>query len=708
MSDRRPVTAPDHRGPRQAPYGTWESPITAAAASAASSKRSDVLVFGGEVYWSERRPDEGGRTVLVKARRAEATAAGPVDVIGPERNARSRAHEYGGGCTLVCERGLFFTDDATRSLIWNPTPPSNLDEGTHVAETVLHTDVDSALADLRWDPQRNRLLAIRERHVEPGHPVAELVAISLPSATEPRDAVEDAHASGGEPQILVSARELGLDFLSNPEPSPDGRHLVFLGWSHPHMPWDETTLWQAELDPSGHPQTPQPIAGGDGVSVFQPRWSGDGVLHWVDDSSGWWNIRRREGDHTANLTPIRAEFGLPQWVFGMSTYALPRPDRLVAICSEQGMWRMIWLDLSEGGDPHPLLGGHTEARESLQWSWCDSVAADSETVAVIAAGPMEQPSVLSWATDELQGSERPDARPCTVPPELDLDQALISAGSPISFESPLTGVATAAEHRASDDNSARRTSHAFFYPPRNPGFRSVGRPPLIVKSHGGPTAATSNALDLQVQYWTSRGFAVVDVNYAGSTGYGREYRDALRGAWGVRDVEDCASAALALAQRGEVDRDRLLIRGGSAGGYTTLAALAFTDVFRAGASLYGIGDLEALARDTHKFEAHYLDSVVGPFPETRALYLERSPLHHAEKLSCPVIFFQGSEDKVVPPNQSESMVGALRAKGVRAEYVLYEGEGHGFRRAENIVDVLQRELAFYRDVLELDVDAQTL
>ena len=687
------VPAGPEADPVSAPFGTWDSPISAAAASAAGAKRTDLLVHDGEVYWSERRPEEGGRTVLVKA-----TSTGPVDVIGPERNARSRAHEYGGGCTLACERGLFFVDDATRSLIWNTTPPRDLGPETHVAETVLLTDQDSALADLCWDPPHHRLLAIREVHVDDGHPLAELVSLSLPGGDEDENPTStDVDGDGPAPesgglQVLFSAQELGCDFLSNPEPSPDGRQLAFLGWSHPHMPWDETTLWLAELDASGNPQTPRRIAGGQGVSVFQPRWSEDGVLHYVDDSTGWWNIWRRDKGGPRNLTPIAAEFGLPQWVFGMSTYAIPRNDRIVAICSQGGLWRMVWLDPSADGDLHPLLGGDDEP----SWSWCDSVAADAETVAVLAAGPRTAPTVLSWATSGLSAEARPSPQQRTSPPELDLPDDLISAGVPISFESPLTVVATAG------DRGARRTSHAFYYPPRNPDFSDAeGRPPLLVKSHGGPTAATSNALDLQIQYWTSRGFAVVDVNYAGSTGYGREYRDALRGAWGVRDVEDCTSAALALAERGEADRSHLLIRGGSAGGYTTLAALAFTDVFCAGASLYGIGDLEALARDTHKFEAHYLDSMVGPYPEARPLYVERSPLHHAQALSCPVIFFQGSEDKVVPPNQSEAMVEALRAKGVRTEYVLYEGEGHGFRRAENIIDVLERELAFYLAVLGL-------
>lgn len=686
MSEASPGDGPPDQS-TAAPHGTWQSPISAEAASAAGAKRSDVLVWRGEVYWSERRPQEGGRTVVVKA-----SSSGPIDVIGSQRNARSRAHEYGGGCTLVCDSGLFFVDDSTRSLIWNPTTPEELGGDSHRAETVVHTDPQSSLADLRWDHSRRRVLAVRERHLDQRHPVAEL--LSLPLGPE-------AGSEPGVPEVLVSAQEIGCDFLSNPEISPDGNHLVWVGWSHPHMPWDQTTLWLADLDEHGRPGMPQQIEGGSGISVFQPRWSPDGVLHFVDDSTGWWNIWRRENGRKVNLTPIEAEFGLPQWVFGMSTYAIPRADRLVAIGCASGLWRAVWLDPRVGHDGHdaslhPLLDAPGTPADELQWTWCDSVAADTHTAALLAAGPKKPPCVLSWDIDGLSGPQTPPAAERTPPPQLDLPNDAISVGRPITFDSPLVEVATATEV------GSKRTSHAFFYAPRNPRFSfNDGRPPLLVKSHGGPTAATTSALDLQVQYWTSRGFAVVDVNYAGSTGYGRAYRESLAGSWGVRDVEDCASAALAMAQRGEVDPNQLLIRGGSAGGYTTLAALAFTDVFRAGASLYGIGDLEALARDTHKFEAHYLDSVVGPYPETRDLYRERSPLRHAERLSCPVIFFQGSEDKVVPPNQSEAMVEALRAKGVQTDYVLYAGEGHGFRRAENIVDVLEKELAFYLDVLGL-------
>ena len=641
------------------PYGAWASPISARDVAEGARRIDDIAAAGDRVCWIERRPDEGGRNVLVSRRLDGAT--GTLTPAGYD--VRSRVHEYGGGafCLIGGRESphafVNFKDQRVYlATVADPPTPLTPADGAHYA-------------DLVFDPRRNRLLAVRERP-DPagGEPVAAIVAIPLPStASEPP-------SDPPPPTELVS----GADFYSSPRLPPDGSKLAWLSWNHPDMPWDATELRLADLDERGLPAAPALVAGGDPAApeaVQQPGFDPQGRLTFISDRSGWWNLYRLDGEATP-LCPRDAEFGVPPWLFGMSTYA-HTASGIVAACCEQGVWRLLLIP--SDGEPVPISSPYT----SITWLR----AAGPSTAIFLAAAPDRHAELV-----RLHLPTAPTSAGTAEPPQLEIltttgpppDPRYLSTGRPIDFPS-----------------AAGRRAYAFFYPPKNDDClapRDAG-PPLIVKSHGGPTSAAEHVYDPGVQFWTSRGFAVVDVNYGGSTGYGRAYRESLRGRWGIVDVEDCAAAAEALAARGEADPGKLLIRGGSAGGYTTLAALAFRDTFAAGASHYGVADLAALARDTHKFESRYLDRLVGPYPERSDLYDERSPLSARDGFSCPVIFFQGSEDRIVPPNQAESMVEALRARGVPVAYLLFEGEQHGFRRTANIVRALEAELSFYGQVL---------
>jgi dipeptidyl aminopeptidase/acylaminoacyl peptidase len=497
--------------------------------------------------------------------------------------------------------------------------------------------------------------------------------------------VEEEHREGEEPENRIVAFDLdagvrrviaaGHDFASTPRFSPRGDRLAYLSWDHPNMPWDGTMLFVTAVGAGGETGTPRPVAGGRDESIFQPSFSPGGRLTFVSDRSGWWNLYQERESGIVPLCSRKAEFGLPQWVFGMSTYGFVDEETVLSIYRSNGVERLSRLELPERrlidlSTPHTSFDGLDVA---------------GLRACFIGAGAATPPAICSL--DLENGRVEEVCRTF----EIDVDPGLLSEPEAIEFSS-----------------ESGRSAYAFLYRPRHPQQRAPAdeRPPLIVKSHGGPTAATSSALKLGTQYWTSRGFAVLDVNYGGSTGYGRAYRELLRGAWGVVDVDDCTHAALFTASQGIADLERLAVSGGSAGGYTTLCALTFRDVFAAGASHYGVGDLEALARDTHKFESRYLDRLVGPYPERRDLYIRRSPIHHTERLSCPVIFFQGLEDRIVPPNQAEEMVAALAARGIAHAYVPFEGEQHGFRRVENIRTALEGELFFYAHVFGFSVDVR--
>ncbi len=469
-------------------------------------------------------------------------------------------------------------------------------------------------------------------------------------------------------QVLVS----GNNFYANPRLSPDGARLAWLTWNHPNMPWDGCELWAADVLADGTLDRAQLVAGGLDESIFQPEWSPDGVLHFVSDRTGWWNLYRWRAGSIEQLTDLPAEFGVPQWVFGMSTYAFASAERIICAYTQDGVWHLASLDTrTKALTPFDLP--YTEVSNVCVGAGCAvfTAASPSQSAAIVR---------LDLGTGQVTVLRRSS--------DVAVDAGYLS--TPQSIEFPTEGGLTA---------------HGIYYPPTNRDFVAPAgeRPPLLVLSHGGPTGATSTSLSLGMQYWTSRGFAVLDVNYGGSTGYGRAYRQRLDDAWGIVDVDDCVNGARYLVAQGLADERRLAIRGGSAGGYTTLAALTFRDVFRAGASHFGVSDLEALATDTHKFESRYLDRLVGPYPARRDLYIARSPIHFTDRLSTPIILLQGLEDKVVPPSQAEKMFAAVKAKGLPVAYVPFEGEQHGFRKAENIKRAMEAELYFYSRIFGFDL-----
>ncbi|MFW6296561.1 MAG: S9 family peptidase, partial [Halothece sp.] len=486
------------------------------------------------------------------------------------------------------------------------------------------------------------------------------------------------HLVDAEPQNYIAAIDLntgrviplvsGCDFYVSPRLSPDGTTLAWVEWNHPNMPWDNTRLCTGTINEDGTISDVQVIAGGEGEAVCHPLWSPDGQLYFVSDRNNWWNLYRLNADGEVEaLCEMEAEFGSPHWVFGLSLYDFISSEKIVCTYTQNGQWYLATLDLNTK-TLHTLDVGYTDI---------GSIHAQGDNIVFLGGSPTTPTSVVQM---NLKTGEQEVLKQAT---NLDIDTGYLSVPEPIAF--PTT---------------ENKTAYAWFYPPQNKDYTAPENtlPPLVVKSHGGPTAATSPRFNLKIQYWTSRGFGFVDVNYGGSTGYGREYRQRLYKNWGIVDVDDCVNAAQYLANVGKVDGNRLAITGGSAGGYTTLAALTFRDVFHAGASHYGVSDLEALAQETHKFESRYLDTLVGKYPQEKDVYKARSPIYHAEQLSCPVIFFQGLEDKVVPPNQAEKMVEAIQEKGLPVAYVPFEGEQHGFRRAENIKRALDGEFYFYSQI----------
>ncbi len=638
------------------PPGTWSSPISADRVASGSIKLADLVVDGDDVFWVETRPAEGGRAVIVRR-----DAGGVVrDVLPAPFSARTRVHEYGGGAFTVAKGVIYFSSFVDHRVY-------RFTLGVDAAPEPITPAAAHRHADFVVDHARRRLVCVREDHTASDRaPANTLVTIAL----DPPGTVD----------VLVD----GADFYSSPRISPDGATLAWLQWNHPNMPWTATELQLASLAPDGSVGSRELIAGGDGESIVQPEWSPDGVLHFVSDRNGWWNLYERRGDDVRAICPMEAELAYPQWIFGVSTYGFIGCDAIVCTYVERGRSRLGRLDRGTGTmRPFDLPYTRIESLRALRPR--DDAPHASGTAVCIAAAPDQVAAIVgcdlgTGATVIVRRSSEPN-----------IDPALWSVAESIAFP---TGDGEAA--------------YAYFYPPRNPAFIVPAGvlPPLIVKSHGGPTAAASSGLDLRIQYWTTRGFAVVDVDYRGSTGYGTAYRRALDGRWGIVDVEDCIAAARYLVAAGRVDGSRLAITGGSAGGYTTLCALTFHDVFHAGASYYGISDLEALAADTHKFEAHDHERLVGPYPERRDLYRARSPIHFADRLSCPVIFFQGSDDRVVLPNQAERMVAALRARGLAVDYLVFEGEGHGFRRAATITRALEAELAFYTRVFGLTLPTE--
>jgi dipeptidyl aminopeptidase/acylaminoacyl peptidase len=636
--------------PKTAHYGSWKSPITSDLIVAQSIALSEARLDGEKTYWLEGRPQEQGRFVVVGA---DWLGGNATDLTPKPYSARTRVHEYGGASWTVADGVVYFSNFADGRLYRQSAGDRRPEPLTPAPPT---RERQWRYADGVVDSARQRWIGVREDHTGDGEAVNTIVAVDL-------------RQPGHEPgRILVS----GHDFFSAPRLSPDGRRLLWLAWDHPNMPWNGTTLYLAELDEAGDVVAPRVIAGGVAESIFQPEWSPDGRgIFYVSDRSNWWNLYRFDlAAKTAEpLAPMAAEFGVPQWSLAAATYACAGPDRIVCTYNMAGLGKLAVLDL-KSKMLRPL---------DLPFTEFGSVKADGDRVLFRAAAPDHPLCIV--ALDLASGAHRVLQKSTTLldQPELRIANWL-TAVKPVEF--PTTD---------------GKTAFGLFYPPHNPDYAgpTSEKPPLLVKCHGGPTGAASSALNLSMQFWTSRGIAVLDVNYGGSTGFGRAYRERLDGNWGIVDVDDCVNGAKFLAAQGLVDHQRVVISGGSAGGYTVLAALVFRDFFAGGASHYGVSDVAALARDTHKFESRYLDSLIGPYPQEEARYRERSPLFHADRLSKPVIFFQGDEDEVVPPNQSEAMVEALRKKGNPVGYFLFSGEQHGFRKAANIQRCLDAELAFY-------------
>lgn len=621
-----------------APYGTWKSPITADLIVASSIRLGEIRLDGNDIYWNELRPQEGGRSVVVRRTPDGAIA----DVTPAPFNVRTRVHEYGGAAYTVHDGVVYFSNFADQRLyrqVIGQDPQPITPEGAF------------RYADAVADSRHQRLICVRE-----DHSTSEREAVNTIVAVD-----QNGDEAGGT--VLVS----GSDFYSSPRLSPDGSQLAWLSWNHPNMPWDGTELWVASVQPDGSLDMSRQVAGGLVESIFQPEWSPNGVLHFISDRSGWWNLYRWQAGDITSLYPIDAEFGSPQWVFGMSTYGFESANSLLCLYLLDGVQHFGRLDLATGSMsqlqlPYTLFGG---------------IQVSAKQAAFIGGSPTQASALVrldnsTSQTEELRRSS-----------SIEVDPGYLAEPKVMQFPT-----------------SDELTAYGIYYPPTNQDYQAPDseRPPLLVKSHGGPTAATSTAFNLSIQYWTSRGFAVLDVNYGGSTGYGRVYRERLKGQWGVVDIDDCCNGAKYLVAEELADADRLAIDGGSAGGYTTLGALTFRDVFKAGASYYGVSDMVALAEETHKFESRYLDGLVGAYPAAKEIYQLRSPINFVDQLSCPVIFFQGDEDKIVPPNQAELMVNVLKQKGIPVAYLLFEGEQHGFRKAENIKRALDAEFYFYARV----------
>ncbi len=630
--------------PLPAPFGEWSSPISAAMVAEGARPLSQPRIDGQSIYWLEGRALEGGRATLLRLDGSNAVAQ---ERSPAPFNLRSRVHEYGGGAYAVQDGTLVFSHFVDNQLY--------LQRGDTAPQQITHCS-HWRYADFVFDTPRQRLISVREDH-------------SL-SATQPNNTLCAVPLDGSGVETVLAQ---GSDFFAAPRLSPNGQQLAWLTWEHPRMPWQGSELWLAEVAVDGTLGTPRKIAGGVSESICQPEWSPDGVLHFVSDRSGWWNIYRLNGigesAQAVCLHAAKAEFGSPHWVFGKNMYGFLSATQILCTYIQDGVSFLAQINIPSGS-LQTIDSNYTDI---------DDLQIGPGFAVFIGGAPDTAAQVVHIALPS--GNALVLARSVATPPPSEN----LSAPERICYP------------------SEGRTAHAFFYAPRNPGFQAPAgnKPPLIVISHGGPTGMATSTLKLAVQYWCSRGFAVLDVNYGGSSGFGRAYRDALKGQWGVVDVQDCVNGARYLVARGAVDGERLIIRGGSAGGFTTLCALAFYDVFKAGASYYGVSDLQSLDHDSHKFESHYNDYLIAPPPESQAIYRQRSPSHHIDKLKRPMIFFQGQDDKVVPPSQSELMVAALQTRGVPVAYLAFAGEGHGFRKAANIQRALEAELYFYGQIFDL-------
>lgn len=607
-----------------APFGTWDSPISAQQASASVLAFQDVVVDGEAIYWSEMRPQEGGRYAIMKA-----SEQGPKEMLPAPWNARTRVHEYGGASFTAHQGIIYFIHFADQRLY-------RLADD----EIAALTPPGIRLAECKMTPYG--IIAIAESHQDNG---------------EPKNFLALVHLATGEVAPLAQ----GDDFYSSPALNQDFTQIAWISWKHPNMPWDDTQLWVANINQQGLSAVRRVDASNENQAFFQPQWNKKGELVVASDKNNWWNLYQVVGDKLEILFSVESEIGQPLWTLGASTWTF-LPDNSIACTFFQNGKNHLFIYKNHQLTPLTLPYNHFAQIRAHQDNVVCIAGSPNKATAMLKIGPFGEFEILRENV------------------ALNIDATYLSQPKHITFPS----------HEG-------RLAHAYFYPPCNKDFQGLPgtKPPLIVKSHGGPTANCGVNLNLDIQYFTSRGFAVVDVNYAGSSGYGRQYRKSLEGNWGIFDVQDCQACALYLAEQGLVDKNKLAITGGSAGGYTTLAALAFTKTFHVGASLYGVSDLAALAEETHKFESRYLDKLIGPYPQEKSTYQQRSPLYHIDTISAPIIFFQGDEDKIVLPNQAQMMVEALQAKGIPTKYILFQGEQHGFRKAENRIQVLEQQKQFY-------------
>jgi dipeptidyl aminopeptidase/acylaminoacyl peptidase len=638
---------------KSTPCGSWKSAITAEYIIRSSTSFQEILVDDDTVYWIESRPTEAGRAVIVRANPDGCIA----DVTPQGFNARTLVNSYGGGAFAVSQKTVIFSNLAgpTGEMPYARYSDQRLFCLEPGQEPVPLTDtLGSRYAAGVIDVARNNLITVREDRTYSvhGEVMSAIVSVNLDGK--------------GLQKLLVQ----GNDFYTSPRLSPDGRQLCWLTWNYPDMPWDSSELWLADLDKGGSLSNARLIAGGGEESIFQPEWSPDGVLYFISDRTNWWNLYRFCGERVEPVCPKAADFGAPQWIMRMSQYDFVSCERIICSYVEDGEWQLAILEIPNG-TLRPVETGFTAISH---------VRAGQDFVVFFGSSPTSPVSLvkLNLETNEqiiLRSSINADTRDLL---------PYISRPQSISFAT--TGNATA---------------YAFYYPPENPDFAvpTGEKPPLIIMCHGGPTDASTTGLSFLIPYFTSRGFAVVNVNYRGSSGYGRAYRQALYSNWGVYDWEDCASAAYYLIERGDVDAQRIVGRGGSSGGYTTLCLLTFTNLLRAGASYFGISNLNLIAVHTGKLEAHYSDKLIAPYPQGEAIYEARSPYFHADQIKSPAVFFQGLEDSVVPSEQTKTMVASLEQRGIPVASFYFPGERHGFCIASNIQQALEAELAFYACVL---------
>lgn len=636
-------------------YGTWLSPINSSLIVENSITPLEIQIDEkGNVYWLELRPSESGRYVLRSNKSSE-------DLIPKTFNCRTRVHEYGGGSYIVKNDTIYFTNFADQRIY-------QLDlNGNNIPIPITNESENSSLryADFTLDTFRKQLICVHENHSNENDVQNTIIGISLNNSSE---------------TTTFKTFDEGYDFYSSPRISPDGRYLVWVCWNHPNMPWDQTELWIGEFNNEENLLliNKKKLFGKTDESILHPQWSADGkYIYFISDQSGWWNIYRTtvDGNNLESITNLEAEFGGPAWQFGTSYYGFDSNQNIIAAYWNNGIAKLTRIDVQ--------TKNLTPLKETESYTDIRYVRVYNENVYFIGSSAIKPGELVEY------NFEKNAKQILTRSSNLTIDQRYLSVPEMITFK------------------TGNDIAYGIYYPPKNDDYpiptNTTELPPLLVRTHGGPTSATTSAFNLRIQYWTSRGFALLDVNYRGSTGYGRKFRDSLKDNWGIYDVEDCVSGAKYLVEKNKVDKNRLTIDGGSAGGYTTLCALTMSNYFSAGASHYGVSDLELLARDTHKFESRYLDRLIGEYPAKKDIYIERSPMTHVKNLSKPIIFFQGSEDKIVLPSQAEIMVNALREKHLPVAYVLFDGEQHGFRKAENIRKSLDGQFYFFSKIFHFQM-----